>query len=358
MPSPAAYSASLFSVSEGVNGASGSRNWLRFLEILPCFFCTGRVRASITSGEIQSSSNDSLYPSFGVMQADLPGIEMVTLLPRLAPRPADSNKGSFGRVLVVAGSLGMSGAAILCAQAAVRGGAGLVYLATPAAIQPVVAVANPCYLTIPLADASGCLAADALASIRSHMADKDVLALGPGLGRGSVLTNIIIELVKVASVPLVLDADGLNALEDQAGRLRGCPGPRILTPHPGEFARLLGIDVTAVQKERRKLAARFAMEHGVIVLLKGHETIVTDGRRMYENRTGNPGMATGGTGDVLTGLIAALLAQGLEPFAAAQLGAWWHGRAGDLARDELGEVCLIASDLLNYLPAALRLAGT
>jgi NAD(P)H-hydrate epimerase len=153
---------------------------------------------------------------------------------------------------------------------------------------------------------------------------------------------------------MVLDADGLNAFAGQAEKLRGAAKPLILTPHPGEFARLVRLDIATVQSQRQELAARFAREHGVILVLKGHGTIVTDGKRVYENSTGNPGLATGGTGDVLTGLIAALLAQHLEPFAAAQLGVYLHGFAGDLARDQLGEVSLIASDLLTYLPAAFQ----
>jgi NAD(P)H-hydrate epimerase len=155
-------------------------------------------------------------------------------------------------------------------------------------------------------------------------------------------------------VPLVLDADALNALQHHADRLRNRAAPVILTPHPAEFARLAGGDVAAVQAHRQDAAARFAAEHGVVVILKGHGTIVTDGRRVYVNTTGNPGMATGGTGDVLTGLLAALLGQHLPPFEAAQLGTYVHGLAGDLARDALGPTALIASDLLQYLPAALR----
>lgn len=291
------------------------------------------------------------------MSPELPGIEMVTVVPRLAGRAADSNKGSFGRVLVVAGSRGMSGAAILCAGAALRGGAGLVYLATPSGIQPVVAAANPCYLTVPLPDADGQLAAAAEDSLRSLVVGPNAVALGPGLGQSPAITRLVIEMLGQTRVPLVLDADGLNALQGQTNLLRNAPAPRVLTPHPGEFARLLGTDIATVQGQRAEWAARFAAEQGIVLVLKGHGTIITDGRRLARNPTGNPGLATGGTGDVLTGLIAALLAQGLTPFDAAQLGAWWHGRAGDLARDELGEVCLIASDLLHYLPAALRSVG-
>jgi ADP-dependent NAD(P)H-hydrate dehydratase len=289
------------------------------------------------------------------MRPAAPAAEVVTALPVLAPRAADSNKGNYGRILVIAGSRGMSGAGVLSASAALRGGAGLVYLAVPKEIQPIVAAANPCYLTAALPeDSEGRLDLVAVTDLLALAEGKDVIAAGPGLGQGHGVTAVVEWLVTQASVPLVLDADGLNAIRGRAGLLKGGPGPRVLTPHPGEFARLMGTDIRSIQANRQEMAVRFAAEHGVVLLLKGHGTIVTDGRRMYQNPSGNPGMATGGTGDVLTGLIAALLGQGLEPFAAAQLGAWWHGRAGDLARDELGEVCLIASDLLNYLPRAWR----
>jgi NAD(P)H-hydrate epimerase len=289
------------------------------------------------------------------MQPALP-VEVVTRLPRLPPRPAASNKGTFGRVLVVAGSRGMSGAAVLCGSAALRGGAGLVYVAVPASIQPVVAGANPCYLTAALAeDAAGLIAAAARPEVLALVPGKSAVALGPGLGQNAAVKELVRELVARVPVPLVVDADGLNALTGATDSLRPgtLPAARILTPHPGEFARLLGTDPAAVQARRRELAVKFAAEHGVVLVLKGFGTIVTDGRRVYLNPTGNPGMATGGTGDVLTGLIAALLGQGLEPFAAAQLGTYWHGRAGDLARDDLGERALIATDLLTYLPKAM-----
>jgi len=278
-------------------------------------------------------------------------IETVEQLPTLPPRPTDSNKGSFGRVLVVAGSRGMSGAAVLSASAALRGGAGLVYLAVPSSIQPVVAVANPCYLTLALPeDADGKLG-EALPVLLDSINGKDVVALGPGLGPSSQISAVVRKLAANCQVPLILDADGLNALRGQTDVLAG---PRILTPHPGEFARLLGKEVAEVQAARQALAVDFAARHGVVLVLKGHRSVVTDGRRVYVNTTGNPGMATGGTGDVLTGLIAALVGQGLDPFAAAQLGVYWHGLAGDLARDAVGEVSLIATDLLDYLPKAIR----
>jgi NAD(P)H-hydrate epimerase len=288
------------------------------------------------------------------MQPPPPTVE-VTKLPALAPRPVDSNKGSFGRVLVVAGSRGMSGAAILCASAALRGGAGLVRLAVPEGIWPVVAAANPCYLTVPLPqDHSGQLAGPAQAALLDLAETQTVVALGPGLGRSEALTELVGVMLAKVRVPMVLDADGLNALQGQTDQLRRRSAALVLTPHPGEFARLLGTDVQAVQARRRELAVQFAAGHGVVLVLKGHGTIVTDGRRLYHNSSGNPGMATGGTGDVLTGLIAALLAHGLDAFAAAQLGTHLHGLAGDLACADLGEACLIASDLLDYLPRAFR----
>jgi NAD(P)H-hydrate epimerase len=249
----------------------------------------------------------------------------------------------------------MSGAAMLSGGAALRGGAGLVYLAVPHDLLPIVATANPCYLTAPLPqDAEGRLATAAVSAVRELVRGKNVVAVGPGLGQSAGVAAVVEAVLAEVSVPVVVDADGLNSLQHRTDRLRRRTGPLVLTPHPGEFARLLGTDVATVQGNRVELAVRFALEQNVVLLLKGKDTLVTDGRRLYHNTTGNPGMATGGTGDVLTGLIAALLAQGLSPFEAAQLGACWHGQAGDLARDDLGEVCLIASDLLHYLPGALR----
>jgi ADP-dependent NAD(P)H-hydrate dehydratase len=290
----------------------------------------------------------------------LDAIEVVTQLPRLKPRPADSNKGSFGRVLVVAGSRGMSGAAVLCGSAALRGGAGLVYVAVPESIQSIVACGNPCYLTEPLPeDQQGRVAATSEPSVMLRVRQMNAVAFGPGLGQHRGTVQLALSLTSHCPVPLVIGADGINALGEHSDRLHRdrIAAPRILTPHPGEFARLVGCDIPHVQANRRELAVNFAAEHGVVLVLKGFGTIVTDGKRVYVNATGNPGMATGGTGDVLTGLIAALLGQGLTAFDATQLGVYWHGLAGDLARDEVGEVSLIASDLLTYLPKVIQRGG-
>jgi len=281
----------------------------------------------------------------------MPTFEILTKLPALAPRDLDSNKGDFGRVLVIAGSRGMTGAAILCGSAALRSGAGLVTVAVPEELLPTVAAGNPCYLTAALPqDKDGKLSN--AAKVLELAKTNDVLAIGPGLGRSPLVTQLIADVIRNIQIPLVLDADGLNALAEQPNWLKGHAAPIILTPHPGEFARLLGCDVPSVQAQRQELAAQFAAQYQVIVVLKGQGTVVTDGKRVYLNQTGNPGMATGGTGDVLTGVIAALLGPGLEPYAAAQLGVYLHGLAGDLAEKEVGQVSLIASDLLSFLPKA------
>jgi ADP-dependent NAD(P)H-hydrate dehydratase len=279
-------------------------------------------------------------------------VEIVTRMPELAPRRPESNKGDYGRVLVVAGSRGMSGAAILCGVAALRGGAGLVRLAVPADVLPVVASGNPCYMTASLpCDEQGRLDARAAKELPTLLRANDVAAVGPGLGQSEGTMACVLAAL-ASPTALVLDADGLNVLKGDTGWLRGRSAPLVLTPHPGEFARLIREEIATVQKRREELAAHFAATHGLVLVLKGHVTLVTDGKRLYRNTTGNPGMAKGGSGDVLTGLIAALMGQGLDPFAAAQLGVYLHGLAGDFARESLGEVSLIATDLIDYLPDA------
>lgn len=285
-------------------------------------------------------------------------LERVTELPELPSRKTDSHKGSFGRALIIAGSRGMSGAACLSGLGALRGGAGLVFVAVPSGIVSIVAGKEPSYLTIPLPeDEAGRLDASAIESLQDEVTQPDVIAIGPGCGQSQAVTDIVTWLYRDIEKPLVVDADGLNALATLEA-LPTAAGPRILTPHPGEFARLTGTDIKTVQQAREEMAAEFAATHGCVLLLKGAGTIITDGRRIAVNSTGNSGMATGGSGDVLTGLIAALLAQGLPAFEAAQLAAHLHGLAGDLAAAELSEPGLIASDLPRYLPAAwLRMSA-
>ncbi len=272
-------------------------------------------------------------------------------LPRLPPRRPDAHKGDFGLALIVGGSRGMAGAAALAGMAALRGGAGLVRLAVPETVLDTVAGFEPSYMTIPLpADAAGRLAAGAFGRIAELAEQATVVACGPGLGRSFDLDQLVARLYEEIAKPMVFDADALNALAAEPDVLVRPGGPRILTPHPGEFARLIGRKLDA--ELRHDAAVQLAARCGIVVVLKGHRTLVTDGRRQAINTTGNPGMATGGTGDVLTGLITALACQRLEPFDAARLGVHLHGLAGDLAAEELGQVSMLASDLIQYLPEA------
>ena len=282
-------------------------------------------------------------------------LERIEAIPELPPRPRDSHKGRFGTVLVVAGSRGMAGAAALCGAAALRSGAGLVRVATAAEVQPVVAGFEPSYMTHPLAcSADGLIDFPTARPVLERLlAPATVIAVGPGLGQSEEIHGLLRFLLAETEKPLVIDADGLNALVGQTELLTGVTRPVILTPHPGEFARLTGTGAIEVQADRLGQAAKLAAASpALVVVLKGAGTIVTDGHHYFENTTGNPGMATGGTGDVLSGVIAALLAQGLPAFEAAQLGVFVHGLAGDIARDNHGEIGMIAGDLVDALPDA------
>ena len=286
-------------------------------------------------------------------------IERITQIPGLPPRDQSAHKGDFGRVLVVGGSRGMIGAPALSGNAAFRGGAGLVTLAVPQTVQLAVASLCCCATSIPLkCGDDGGLDAQAVSQIARAAESCDVLAVGPGMGVGTVQENII-RAVLAQERPVVLDADGLNNLAaiPNWAELRNCP--LVLTPHPGEFARLTGLDVTTIQAGRESAAIEAAGQWAgenrppPICLLKGAGTVVTDAAKVYVNDTGNPGMATGGSGDVLTGLVAALIGQGLAPFDAACLGARIHGLAGDIAAEEFGEVSMTGSDLIDCLPAVI-----
>jgi NAD(P)H-hydrate epimerase len=282
-------------------------------------------------------------------------LEAIAAIPILPPRPRDSHKGRFGFVLVIAGSRGMAGAAALCGASALRSGAGLVRVASPAEVQPVVASFEPSYMTYPLPDdADGLIRFEHARPILTRLvAPADVVAVGPGLGQSDGIRQLLRYLITETDKPLVIDADGLNALDGQTDLVRILKRPTVITPHPGEFARLVGCDIATVQSDRINQAATFAAQaESLVVVLKGAGTVVTDGRRYFINSTGNPGMATGGTGDVLTGVIAALLGQKLPAFEAAQLGAHIHGLAGDIARDQNGEIGLVAGDIVDALPDA------
>jgi NAD(P)H-hydrate epimerase len=275
---------------------------------------------------------------------------------RLAPsRPADAHKGTMGHLLAVAGSRGKSGAAVLVARAALRSGVGLVTVATPRSAQAVVAGAQPELMTEPLAESpAGALGRAAAKTVLSFLAGKDALVMGPGLGTEPGTRGAVHALVARTTVPTVLDADGLNAFaqgERPRANLAAGRQALVLTPHPGEAARLLGTTTADIQADRLGNARRLAAKTGAVVVLKGRRTVVArpDGLASI-NATGNPGMATGGTGDALTGVLGALLARGLSGFDAARLGTYVHGAAGDLAAQRLGEDGLIAGDLIDALP--------
>jgi len=273
-------------------------------------------------------------------------------------RTPDAHKGRFGHVLVLGGSTGFVGAACLAADAALRAGSGLVTLGVPDSLLPVAAIKLTACMTRPYPEVQvGAFALGALPEILADAPRHDVIALGPGIGRHRSTEALVRALLPAVDKPLVLDADGLNALEQDTEVLKDASAPRVLTPHPGEMARLAGCTAADVQADRLGIASRFAADHGVVLALKGHATVVTDGAQTYTNDTGNPGMATGGSGDVLTGLVAGLLAQGLTPFDATCLAVHLHGLAGDLAALLAGQHSLTAVDILNAIPDAFLSAA-
>lgn len=271
----------------------------------------------------------------------------------LAPRPAEGHKGSFGHGLLMAGGVGKAGAAILAARAAVRGGAGLVTAAVPEPILSVVDGGSLESMTLALPTSQDALEATAVEVVLEAAEGMDAVAVGPGLGTTSSTVEVVRRVVLAVEVPLVLDADGLNAFAGRLKDLAARRAPTVLTPHPGEMARLLQCSNAEVQEDRLAAVRRAAAESGAVVVLKGHRSLVAEPEgEVYINPTGNAGMATGGSGDVLTGLLLALLARGYEPQAAALLGVYLHGLAGDLALDEQGLESLAARDLLQALPRA------
>jgi hydroxyethylthiazole kinase-like uncharacterized protein yjeF len=319
-------------------------------------------KLSLVLPPARSLAGDLVVADIGIPSDVIDGLEgpRVELLTRegvraLVPaRRPDAHKGDFGHVLVVAGSRGKTGAAHLAAAGALRSGAGLVTVATPACVQPVVATLGTEYMTEGLPDAPpGTIAPGALEAIAALPGD--VIVVGPGLGGGDGVRQVVRGLVALEERPLVLDADAVNAFAGEPGLLSSREGQQIvITPHPGEMARLLGTSTEEVLAHRLEAASHFASAHGVHVVLKGHRTIIaTPDGKVFINPTGNPGMATGGTGDVLAGMIGAWLAQLEDAEAACLLGVYLHGAAGDLAADDEGQVSMTAGDLAVHLGDAL-----
>jgi hydroxyethylthiazole kinase-like uncharacterized protein yjeF len=273
----------------------------------------------------------------------------------LDPRSTQAHKGDYGHLFVLAGSPGKTGAAAMVCSAAMRMGTGLVTLGVPSSLNPILEAKLTEAMTAPLPDAgSGYLTAEAVERIRPLLKEKTALAIGPGISTESSVQEVVVKLIPETALPLVIDADGINAVASRSEILKQGTGSVILTPHPGEMARLAGITTQEVQADRITVAKSCAASYNAIVVLKGNRTVIaTPDQEVYINPTGNPGMATGGTGDVLTGMIGGLLAQGLPPLEAAKWGVYLHGLAGDIAAQEIGEIPLIASDIIDYLPDAL-----
>ncbi len=286
-------------------------------------------------------------------------MELIETIPKLKPRPAEAHKGDFGKVLIIGGSVGMSGAAALAGRAALRAGAGLVRVATPKSVLPIVASIEPCFTTIALPeDTAGRISSKAINIILEAIGQNDAIAFGPGVGTNTALRSVLQALLEQDSLRLVIDADGLNNLASMKDWPAKLKAKLILTPHPGEMKRLWsGLLREPLPAERQEQAVQFSQRTGAVVVLKGAGTVVADGERVYINKTGNPGMATAGSGDVLTGVILALMGQGLSDLDAAVLGVYIHGLAGDIAAQETGQVSLIATDIAQALCEAFMNAG-
>lgn len=266
---------------------------------------------------------------------------VLSVLPQRKPF---SHKGNFGKILLLCGSCGFTGAAYLAAMGALRSGAGLVYLGVPESIYAIEAVKLNEAVVFPLTDQGGMLSAEAIPEILERLPKMDAVLIGCGLGQSAGTFAVVKAVLENAACPVVLDADGINVLAGHKDILRGRAAPTILTPHAGEFRRLAPPEDPAA----------LARDLGCIVLLKGHRTCITDGKTTYINHTGNPGMAVGGSGDLLAGIIVSLLGQGIDPLMAAACGAWLHGAAGDICAAEIGQYGMLPTDMLEALPRLLK----
>ena len=273
-----------------------------------------------------------------------------TMICRLLPvRKRDTHKGDYGKILLLCGSRGFTGAAALAAMGALRTGAGLVYLAVPESIYAIEAVKLTEPVVLPLPDENGMLCAASIPQIARLLPKMDAVLFGSGSGIGQGTEEVLLYLLKNCECPLILDADGITLAARHKDILRGRKLPTILTPHDGEFARLAPPDMP-----RTEQTMALAKELGVILLRKGHRTLITDGAVCFENHTGNPGMATGGSGDVLAGVIGSLIGQGVAPLEAAAAAAWLHGAAGDRAAEKWGEYGMLPGDMVDELPQLLK----
>lgn len=277
-------------------------------------------------------------------------------LSKIPPRRQDTHKGDFGHVFVLGGSPGMTGAAFLASQAALLAGSGLVTCGIPKRLNAIMEVKLTEGMTLPLPETKeGSFSSSAEKEIIDFAEKINVAAIGPGISRHKDTQGLVRNLLKNLNKPIVLDADGLIAIVGHCDILKKRKAPTILTPHPGEMSRLIGKNIRVVQENREKAAAGFAKKYNTILVLKGHRTVVADQKGdLYVNKTGNSGMSTAGVGDVLTGMISSFVGQGIDPYSAAVIGVHLHGLAGDIAAKEKGQFSLIASDLLDKLPQAIK----
>lgn len=281
---------------------------------------------------------------------DIKTLDHNQVLSILPDRKPNSHKGDYGKILLLCGSLGYTGAAALAAMGALRSGAGLVYLGVPESIYAIEATKLNEAVVFPLPDKDGKLSIDALPQILNMLPDMDAVLFGPGWGKSEGNFLIAQEVLRAYHKPIVADADGINVLAKHMDIVRERKAPTVLTPHPGEFAHMGGDN----SLDRRTAAEKFAREYGCVLLLKGHETVITDGQQTYVNTTGNAGMAVGGSGDVLAGIIVSLIGQGIDPLTAAACGAWLHGAAGDVCAAQIGQYGMLPTDMVQTLPRLMK----
>lgn len=280
-------------------------------------------------------------------------------LKKIPKRFADSNKSDYGKIFILAGSVGMTGAAYLCSQAAMRTGSGLVICGIPESLNQIMEIKLTEAMTLPLPETKfHSLSQNAKDKILDFSKKCDLIAIGPGLGQNKETQQLVKDLVLKIKKPIVLDADGINALNGNIEILKKRKQRTVITPHPGELSRLIKKDIEYIQSNRENIARNFAKTTGVIVCLKGYKTVVASpSGEIYINKTGNSGMASGGAGDVLTGIIASFIGQGMDDFSATAVSVYLHGLAGDIAVDKKGKFSLIASDIIEYLPDAFKKVG-
>ena len=275
---------------------------------------------------------------------------------QLLSRDPDTHKGDYGHCLIVGGSPGLSGAVCLAASACLRIGAGLVTVGIPRDLSQIFEVKLTEVMSLPLDSSHGIISCGCFSKVEDFISRRRInsLALGPGLSCNGSVKKLVERIISEIDIPVVLDADGINAVADDLRVFEKAKAKVVLTPHPGEFSRLIKKDTGEIRANRKKLAKDFALRYNLVLVLKGSGSLITDGERLFENKSGNPGMATAGSGDILTGMISGLVSQGLDLLEAARLGVYLHGLAGDLAAEDKTQGSLIASDIIDFLPKAIR----